>query len=351
MSLLQETSVTLRLEFKKIFLLLHQKPVTIRLYDLKEQKESKHSAGQWNRFYTEFLSVQVQAVINAALAANTEGALVLPRLTLPFTASGECEMWQMAELIHSQVRAIIADSRSFSGETHEHGKAESGSCNPADIDCDSPLQYEVGVVLSTPRACLRARYIAAQASVRKTSLQYITFDTDTLTQLVWGLSDVAVAENASANHHAKVFSKANPFKTIDQQVRLLQNVLILICCCIYIIYYIFIVLFNSLYIFLSKQGVGELICMAKRMIRIENPSVTVGVFGRHTSDSNSVKFFDRIGVDNISCQGNAIPGAKVAAAQAHIQHLWCSHIASEDQYKHMPCDVSDILSDAGAATR
>ena len=102
---------------------------------------------------------------------------------------------------------------------------------------------------------------------------------------------------------------------------------------------------------MSKQGVGELICMAKRMIRIENPSVTVGVFGRHTSDSNSVKFFDRIGVDNISCQGNAIPGAKVAAAQAHIQHLWCSHIASEDQYKHMPCDVSDILSDAGAATR
>lgn len=88
--------------------------------------------------------------------------------------------------------------------------------------------------------------------------------------------------------------------------------------------------------------------MAKRMIRIENPAITVGVIGNHTADHTSVKFFDRIGIDNISCPGNAIPGAKVAAAQAYIQHLWCSHVTSEDQYAHMPCDVTDMLAESGS---
>jgi len=79
------------------------------------------------------------------------------------------------------------------------------------------------------------------------------------------------------------------------------------------------------------------------MIRIESPEITVGIFGTHTKDPASVKYFDRIGIDNISCQGISIPGAKVAAAQSNIQHIWCSHIASEDQYAYMPCDVVDTV--------
>lgn len=89
--------------------------------------------------------------------------------------------------------------------------------------------------------------------------------------------------------------------------------------------------------------------MAKRMIRIANPSLTVGVCGSQMGNPSSVKYFDRIGLDNISCFGKEIPGAKVAAAQAYIQDMLCCHMASEDQYKQMPCDVTGILSDINSA--
>ena len=85
--------------------------------------------------------------------------------------------------------------------------------------------------------------------------------------------------------------------------------------------------------------------MAKRMIRVENPTITEGVMGKHTGDVASVKFFDRIGLDNLTCHPMSIPGAKLAAAQANIQRLWCSKVAREDQFRHIPCDVTGNLTD------
>ena len=45
----------------------------------------------------------------------------------------------------------------------------------------------------------------------------------------------------------------------------------------------------------------------------------MGVCGTHCGDAQSIHFFDRIGVDCISCTPLRVPGAKVAAAQAHIE--------------------------------
>jgi pyruvate,orthophosphate dikinase len=45
----------------------------------------------------------------------------------------------------------------------------------------------------------------------------------------------------------------------------------------------------------------------------------IGVHGEHGGDPMSIHFFDRIGIDYVSCSPYRIPVAKVAAAQAHIE--------------------------------
>ncbi len=42
--------------------------------------------------------------------------------------------------------------------------------------------------------------------------------------------------------------------------------------------------------------------------------------GEHTGDPFSVRFFNKIGVDVLCCIPSRIAVAKVAAAQAHIEH-------------------------------
>jgi hypothetical protein len=199
--LLKNTKDILKTELTKVFLLLPEKPVTIHLYDIqpKQERQKGHSVLP----NTEFVIVQVTAVMEAALAAAAKGALVLPRLTIPFTAS-ECEIWRMAELIHSTVRPIITDLTTPADEQQ--------------IDM-SLIQYEVGAVLATPRSCLRARHIAAQASIISSNLQFITFDTDNLTQLVWGLQrDLSEDRFTCQSPSLARVITANPFQTIDQQV-------------------------------------------------------------------------------------------------------------------------------------
>lgn len=44
----------------------------------------------------------------------------------------------------------------------------------------------------------------------------------------------------------------------------------------------------------------------------------VNVFGAHAGDPKSILFFEALGVDWLSCDPAQVPGAKVAAAQAHI---------------------------------
>ncbi len=54
--------------------------------------------------------------------------------------------------------------------------------------------------------------------------------------------------------------------------------------------------------------------------REANPELHVGVCGEHGGDPESIEFFDRVGLDYVSCSPFRVPGARLAAAQAAIQH-------------------------------
>ena len=49
-----------------------------------------------------------------------------------------------------------------------------------------------------------------------------------------------------------------------------------------------------------------------------NPHLLCGVCGEHGGDPKSIEFFNRVGLDYVSCSPFRVPIARLAAAQAEI---------------------------------
>jgi pyruvate,orthophosphate dikinase len=137
------------------------------------------------------------------------------------------------------------------------------------------FSYLTGTMIELPRAALRANEIAQSA-------QFFSFGTNDLTQTTFGLSRDDAASFLPDYYRANVFEQ-DPFVTIDQ------------------------------------TGVGELVQIACERGRQARADLKLGICGEHGGDPASVKFFDRVGLDYVSCSPYRIPIARLAAAQAAIE--------------------------------
>ena len=72
------------------------------------------------------------------------------------------------------------------------------------------------------------------------------------------------------------------------------------------------------FVSIDKAGVGTMISTAVTRAKSANHNVQVGVCGDHCGDPLSVLFFEKVGIDYVSCSPYKVPIAKIAAAQAHI---------------------------------
>jgi pyruvate, orthophosphate dikinase len=52
--------------------------------------------------------------------------------------------------------------------------------------------------------------------------------------------------------------------------------------------------------------------------RSTNPKIKLGVCGEHGGDPASIAFFQRVGLDYVSCSPFRVPVARLAAAQAIV---------------------------------
>ena len=59
--------------------------------------------------------------------------------------------------------------------------------------------------------------------------------------------------------------------------------------------------------------------MAIDLGRPVNPKLHIGVCGEHGGDPSSVEFFNKIGLDYVSCSPFRVPIARLAAAQSTIK--------------------------------
>ena len=137
------------------------------------------------------------------------------------------------------------------------------------------LQYKIGTMIELPRAALTADEIAREAD-------FFSFGTNDLTQTGFGL-----CRDDSASFLRQYVDqgllKDDPFVTLDQ------------------------------------DGVGQLIQIAVEKGRKAKPRIHMGVCGEHGGDPASIGFFNRLGLDYVSCSPYRVPTAILAAAQAVIK--------------------------------
>ena len=135
-------------------------------------------------------------------------------------------------------------------------------------------RYHVGTMIELPRAALRAGEIAPSAD-------FFSFGTNDLTQTTLGISRDDSGSFLGV-YVEKGLLPANPFVSIDQ------------------------------------EGVGELIAIGCQRARAARPDVALGVCGEHAGNPPSVAFFEKVGIDYISCSPFRVPIARLAAAQAAL---------------------------------
>ena len=139
------------------------------------------------------------------------------------------------------------------------------------------LDYLVGTMIEVPRAALTADQIAEQAD-------FFSFGTNDLTQTTFGFSrDDAEGKFLQTYIEQKILPE-NPFAVLD------------------------------------REGVGKLIEMGVTLGRKTKRNLKTGICGEHGGEKSSIEFCFLAGLDYVSCSPYRVPLARLAAAQATIQH-------------------------------
>jgi pyruvate,orthophosphate dikinase len=197
----------------------------------------------------EIYEMQARAIFEAAIeAAARTGVPVVPEVMIPLVSTN-----QEMDLLRARIDAVA-----------EAVRAERGAA----------FDYEVGCMVETPRAALRAGVIARDAA-------FLSFGTNDLTQMTYGMSRDD-SGRFMREYVAQGILPEDPFHTLD------------------------------------LEGVGELLMIAVERARRDNPAVTLGLCGEHGGDPASVRFCELAGFDYVSCSPYRVPIARLAAAQATI---------------------------------
>lgn len=136
------------------------------------------------------------------------------------------------------------------------------------------LEFEIGTMIELPRAALTADEIAREAD-------FFSFGTNDLTQTAFGFS----------RDDSGSFLR----QYVDQEL-----------------------LGHDPFVSLDQEGVGQLIQIAVEKGRKVKPHLHMGVCGEHGGDPASIDFFNRLGLDYVSCSPYRVPTAILAATQAVI---------------------------------
>ncbi|WP_291258801.1 pyruvate, phosphate dikinase [Fusobacterium sp.] len=196
----------------------------------------------------ELYNIQARAIIEASIQCKREGIDVKPEIMIPLIIGAK-------ELQFIKKNLIKEIERVFEGERMR-------------------VDYKLGTMMETPRACLLADEIA-------TDVDFFSFGTNDLTQTTMGLSrDDSV--KFMPEYYENGILKVEPFATIDE------------------------------------RGVGKLVKLAVELGRKGNKEIEMGVCGEHGGDPKSIEFFDRVGLNYVSCSPFRVLVAIVAAAQSHI---------------------------------
>lgn len=273
-------------DFREIYKVMGERPVTIRLLDppLHEflphnEAERKQLCEQFNipmeviekktielhEFnpmlghrgcrlavtYPEIAEMQTTAIINAALDVKKEtGIDIKPEIMVPLVGIPN-ELKQVKKTIDETIKKIF----------EERGEK---------------LDYLVGTMIEIPRAALLADEIAEDA-------EFFSFGTNDLTQMGFGFSRDDTGKIISEYVDRGVLEE-DPFQSLDQ------------------------------------HGIGKLVEFAVQGGKKTRPNIKLGICGEHGGDPKSIEFCYRAGLNYVSCSPFRVPIARLAAAQATLRN-------------------------------
>ena len=139
------------------------------------------------------------------------------------------------------------------------------------------FNYLVGTMIELPRAALTANEIAEIA-------EFFSFGTNDLTQTTFGFSRDDIGGFLPEYLEREILDH-DPFQSLDQ------------------------------------TGVGQLVQIGVDRGRSIRKDLKIGICGEHGGDPDSIEFFNRIGLDYVSCSPFRVPIARLSAAHAQINAL------------------------------
>lgn len=199
--------------------------------------------------YPELYEMQVEAIMNSVIRLKEQGIETNPEIMIPLVSTVE-EFKTLKAMIIEKIERMA----------HENGHE---------------LNYAIGTMIETPRACLIAHEIAKEAD-------FFSFGTNDLTQLTYGFSrdDAGKFINAYADQG---IMEIDPFQTLD------------------------------------VDGIGQLIKLASEQAKAVNPNIKIGVCGELGGDMKSIAYFNILPIDYVSCSPFRVPGAILATAQSAVE--------------------------------
>ena len=272
-------------DFKAIYEVMEDKPVTIRLLDpplheflphteedtreLAEQTGISYAklsqiAEELSEFnpmlghrgcrlavtYPEIAEMQTRAIIEAAVEVKQEkGFDIIPEIMIPLVGM-ESEIADVKATVEKTIGTCLG----------EYGVE---------------MEYLIGTMIEVPRAALTAGSIAKEA-------EFFSFGTNDLTQMTFGFSRDDTGKMIK-EYMDKGILADDPFQTIDQ------------------------------------EGVGSLMEHAVKQGKRTRPNIKLGICGEHGGDPRSIEFCHKIGLHYVSCSPFRVPIARIAAAQAAIK--------------------------------
>ncbi|HSR48062.1 MAG TPA: putative PEP-binding protein, partial [Anaerolineales bacterium] len=194
--------------------------------------------------------MQVRAIFEAACEVTREGVDVHPKVMIPLTSHVN-ELARQRATLEEEAKQVMSEQ----GIT---------------------VDYQFGTMIEIPRAALTADEIARFA-------QFISFGTNDLTQMTFGISRDDAEKAFLVQYLEEGILEKNPFATID------------------------------------ANGVGELMRIAVEKGRGARSDLEAGICGEHGGDPESIALCRRLGLDYVSCSPPRVPVARLAAAQAALR--------------------------------